>query len=59
MLARKSSPEATLRKIDALLDCRTALEGNVAPLLAVESTMISLAADHATGEHEILTESPQ
>ena len=47
MLARKSSPEATLRKIDALLDCRTALEGNVAPLLAVESTLISLAADHA------------
>ncbi len=47
VLARKSSPEATLRKIAALLDCRTALEGNVAPLLAVESTLISLAADHA------------
>ena len=43
VLARRSSAEATLRKIDALLGCRTALEGNVAPLLAVESTMISLA----------------
>ncbi len=42
-LAPRSTPEATLGKIDALLDCRTALEGNVAPLLAVESTMISLA----------------
>ncbi|MDN5771686.1 MAG: DNA polymerase III subunit delta' [Microlunatus sp.] len=43
VLARTSSPEATLRKIDALLGCRDALEGNVAPLLAMESTLISLA----------------
>lgn len=42
VLARRSGPEATLRRIDALLGCRTALEGNVAPLLAVESTLISL-----------------
>ena len=48
VLARKSSPEATLRKIAALLDCRTALEGNVAPLLAVEATLISLAAGQVT-----------
>ena len=41
-LARKSTPESTLRRIDALLGCRTALEGNVAPLLAVEATMIAL-----------------
>ena len=41
-LARKSTPESTLRRIDALLDCRTALEGNVAPLLAVEATLIAL-----------------
>ena len=40
--ARRSSPESTLRRIDALLACRTALEGNVAPLLAVESTLIAL-----------------
>ena len=42
MLARRSTPEATLRRIDALLACRTALEGNVAPLLAVEAMMIAL-----------------
>lgn len=42
VLARRSSPEATLRRIDALLGCRTALAGNVAPLLAVESTLIAL-----------------
>lgn len=43
VLARKSSPESTLRRIDALLRCRTALEGNVAPLLAVEATLVALA----------------
>jgi DNA polymerase-3 subunit delta' len=41
-LAARSTPESTLRRIDALLGCRTALEGNVAPLLALESTMIAL-----------------
>ena len=41
-LARRSTAESTLRRIDALLACRTALEGNVAPLLALESTMIAL-----------------
>ena len=40
--ARKSSPASTLRRIDALLACRTALETNVAPLLAVEATLIGL-----------------
>jgi DNA polymerase III subunit delta' len=43
VLADQSGPEATLRKIDALLECRTALEGNVAPLLAVEATLLRLA----------------
>lgn len=42
VLARKSTPESTLHRIDALLACRTALETNVAPLLAVEATMIGL-----------------
>ena len=42
VMARKSTPEATLRRIDALLGCREALEGNVAPLLAVEATLIRL-----------------
>ncbi|RCK69288.1 DNA polymerase III subunit delta' [Desertihabitans brevis] len=40
--ARRGTPEATLRRIDALLACREALEGNVAPLLAVEAMMIAL-----------------
>jgi DNA polymerase III subunit delta' len=43
VMARASTPEGTLRKIDAVLACREALEGNVSPLLAVESTLISLA----------------
>jgi DNA polymerase III subunit delta' len=42
VLARKSTAESTLHRIDALLDCRTALEGNVAPLLAVEAALIGL-----------------
>ena len=36
------APESTLHRIDALLACRTALEGNVAPLLAVEAALIGL-----------------
>lgn len=40
--ARRSTPEQTLRRIDALLACREALETNVAPLLAVEAMLISL-----------------
>ena len=36
------APESTLHRIDALLGCRTALEGNVAPLLAVEAALIGL-----------------
>ena len=42
VLARKSGPESTLHRIDALLECRTALETNVAALLAVEAMMIAL-----------------
>jgi len=42
VLARKSQPESTLHRIDALLACRTALEGNVAPLLAAEAALIGL-----------------
>lgn len=42
VLAKKSTPESTLRRIDALLGCRTAMETNVAPLLAVEATLIRL-----------------
>lgn len=41
-MAHKTTPETTIGRIDALLECRTALETNVAPLLALESLMISL-----------------
>lgn len=42
--ARSSTPEQTLRRIDALLAAREALEGNVAPLLAMEALMVDLAS---------------
>jgi DNA polymerase III subunit delta' len=42
VLARKTGPDVTLRRIDRLLACRVALEGNVAPLLAVEAALIGL-----------------
>ncbi|MDO5499170.1 MAG: DNA polymerase III subunit delta' [Propionibacteriaceae bacterium] len=40
--ARSSTAEAPIRRIDAILACRTALETNVAPLLAVEAMLIGL-----------------
>jgi DNA polymerase III subunit delta' len=42
-VARAGSPESTIRRIQAILECREALEGSVAPLLAVEALMIALA----------------
>lgn len=42
-MARASTPADTLHRVDALLECRTMLETNVAPLLAVERLMIALA----------------
>ena len=41
-LAAASSPEATLRRIQAIMRCRDLLTLNVAPLLAVEEMTISL-----------------
>jgi DNA polymerase-3 subunit delta' len=41
-LAAASSPEATLRRIQAIMRCRELLPLNVAPLLAVEEMTISL-----------------
>ncbi len=41
-MALRSSPESILHRIDALLGCREALETNVAPLLALEATLIAL-----------------
>ncbi|MFF5371965.1 DNA polymerase III subunit delta' [Streptomyces sp. NPDC013187] len=43
-LARASSPEATLRRIEAVAACRDALDRNVAPLLAVEAMTMALRA---------------
>jgi DNA polymerase-3 subunit delta' len=42
-VARVTSPETTVRRIQAILHCREALETNVAPLLALEALMIALA----------------
>ncbi len=41
-LARTSTPEQTLRRMDAIGQARTRLEGNVAPLLAVEAMAVAL-----------------
>jgi DNA polymerase-3 subunit delta' len=42
VIARATTAESTLRRIEAVLGCRTALDGNVAPLLAVESMALAL-----------------
>lgn len=41
-LAADSSPEQTVRRMDAVSTARTRLAGNVAPLLAVEAMMVAL-----------------
>ena len=41
-LAESSTPEATLRRIEAILACREAVDTNVAPLLAVEALAVAL-----------------
>ncbi|MGW2053518.1 DNA polymerase III subunit delta' [Streptomyces sp. NPDC001840] len=43
-VARASTPERTLRRIEAIAACREALDRNVAPLLAVEAMAVSLRA---------------
>src|SRR3712207_6989572 len=40
-LAARSTPEQTLRRMDAIGEARTRLAGNVAPLLAVEAMAIA------------------
>ncbi|QGV79353.1 DNA polymerase III subunit delta' [Streptomyces ficellus] len=42
--ARDSTPERTLRRIEAVLACREAMDRNVAPLLAVEAMTMALRA---------------
>jgi DNA polymerase-3 subunit delta' len=41
-VARASTPESTLRRIDAILAARAAIDVNVAPLLAVEAMTVEL-----------------
>ncbi|MEW1696600.1 DNA polymerase III subunit delta' [Streptomyces sp. NPDC091278] len=41
-IAADTTPERTLRRIEAVLACREALDRNVAPLLAVEAMTMSL-----------------
>ena len=41
-LGRRIGPEGALRRIDAVLDCRTALEQNVKPQVAVEALTVAL-----------------
>ncbi|MGW1836499.1 DNA polymerase III subunit delta' [Streptomyces sp. NPDC002067] len=43
-IARASTPARTLRRIEAVLACREALDRNVAPLLAVEAMTAALRA---------------
>ncbi|OEV26171.1 DNA polymerase III subunit delta', partial [Streptomyces nanshensis] len=43
-LAATSRPEQTLRRIEAILECRRMLDRNVAPLLAVEAMAMALRA---------------
>ncbi|MFJ8161649.1 DNA polymerase III subunit delta' [Streptomyces sp. NPDC096136] len=43
-IARASGPERTLRRIEAIIACRGALDRNVAPLLAVEAMTMALRA---------------
>jgi DNA polymerase III subunit delta' len=43
-MALGTSPESTLRRIEAIGACRTALDRNVAPLLAVEAMTVALRA---------------
>lgn len=41
-LARRIGAEGALRRIDAILDCRTALEQNVKPQIALEALTVAL-----------------
>jgi DNA polymerase-3 subunit delta' len=40
--AQKWTPESTLRRLEAVLACRTAIEANVKPRIAVEAMMLAL-----------------
>jgi DNA polymerase-3 subunit delta' len=44
-VAESSTPDDTIRRIDAILEARTALETNVAPLLAMEALLTGMRVD--------------
>ncbi len=41
-IASRTTPESSIRRVDAVLACRTAIDGNVAPQLAVEALALAL-----------------
>ena len=41
-VARASTPERTLQRVEAIMACRAAVASNVAPLLAVEALTLAL-----------------
>ena len=41
-IARATTPESSVRRVDAVLACRAAVDANVAPLLAVEALALAL-----------------
>jgi len=40
--AQRWTPESTLRRLEAVLACRTAIEANVKPRIAVEAMTLTL-----------------
>ena len=48
-IARGTTPEDTLRRIDAVLACREAVDASVAPLLAVEALALALRSPQLPG----------
>ncbi len=40
--ARRWTPESTLRRLESILECRTAIDANVKPRIAVEAMMLRL-----------------
>jgi DNA polymerase-3 subunit delta' len=49
VVARSSRPEATVARLEAVLACRTDLDANVAPLLAVEALALRLRTGSPPG----------
>lgn len=48
-LAARTTPEQTVRRIDAIGMCREAIEANVAPLLALEAMTVALFEGRSDG----------